>query len=271
MSQIRRKLTILSEECQAKCQEVDWVGSDPKDPNFRLLYSSVESYESGNKIAILGLNPAGRPEDARPDDINRPFRESGYSAYLDDSWGDHARGQDPLQRVVQGLAMILAGSSPSDAMAATEDADAKPDVRLSAEAVALLRNAPSGNIIPYRTSKLSELPPGLAEHGEGIGWQLLCIARSRPRYIITLANGIKEPPWRTILKNSRQPLRADYESWIHKGMRRKYREVQLVRGPLDGALIIGLPAVVHDKFRQDVSEPMFDILAQRIRTHGLND
>ena len=268
MPRIRRKLTELSKECEARCQETNWVGINPQDPNFRLLYSSVESYEAGNKIAILGMNPAGGPEHAKPDDLIRPFREPGYSAYLDDSWGYDDLGQSPLQRVVQGLAMILSGASPSDGLAAL-DGHTRPNMRINDDATALLRNSPSGNIIPFRSSKLTELPSGLTEHGERIGWQLLSLVRPKPRVIITLANGLRDPPWCTILKNSAQPLKADFEEWTHKGMRRKYREVRLVKGPLLGALIIGLPAVVRDKGRLDVTKPMFDVLAQRIRHHAL--
>ncbi len=264
MSKIRRELTALSEECEAKCREANWVGSNPRNPNFRLLYSSVESYETGNRIAILGMNPAGGPDHAKADHFTRPFKKPGYSAYLDDSWEDYNRGQHPLQRVIQGLAMILAGESLSNAMVV-----AKENALVSAEASTVLRNSPSGNIIPYRASNLRELPLGLAEHGERIGWRLLCLMQPKPRLIVTLANRVIEVPWRTILKNSGQPLKADYEKSIRKNVRRKYREVRLVKGTLGGALLIGLPAVVHDQGRRDVTKPMFDILAQRLMRHGL--
>ena len=269
MSKIRRKLIGLSKECEARCQETNWVGTDPKVPNSRLLYSSVESYEAGNGVAVLGMNPAGGAEHARLDDHERPFQEPGYTAYLDDSWDHHAQGQHPLQRVVQGVAMLLTGARPSDALVVVYKAYVKPNIRIGTEATALLRNSPSGNIIPYRASKLTDLPSGLTEHGESIGWQLLRLARPKPRFIITLANGLNDPPWHTILENSQQTLKADFEEWTHQGMKRKYREVRLVKGPLNGALIIGLPAVVRDKGRRDVTKPMFDVLARRLRYHGL--
>ena len=82
-------------------------------------------------------------------------------------------GQSDLQRAIQAIAMVLAGSSPTDAVAATDDKSLTPEDRISTDATDLLRNAPSGNIVPFRGSSLDDLPTGLREHGERIGWQLL--------------------------------------------------------------------------------------------------
>ena len=263
---IRRQLQELNDECRAVSVAEGWVGPSTGNPNFRLLYSSVESFEAGNRIAIVGINPAGGREVADVDDPDRPFREPGYSAYLDDEWlGSLGRGQDPLQRVIQEFAMILTGATPAEAMAARADAHSAPELRTGAAATDLLRNAPSGNIIPFRGSKLDEVPARLRVRGEEMGWTLLSLARPRPRIILTLANGVRQMPWKTILRNSGQPLRADDEEWIHVGLKRKYREVRLQGGPLAGATVIGLPAVVRDRGRNgEVVEAMFRIVAERV-------
>lgn len=266
---IRRRLRSLSEECESLCAEEGWLGHGNRNPNYRLLYSSVESYESGSGVAIVGMNPAGDGRDADAGHAERPFRDPGYSAYLDDRWRDKEAGSAPLQRVIQGLAAILVGASPSEAMAVVESPESAPAERLPSDASALLRNTPSMNIIPFRASNLPDVPPLLREGGERIGWRLLGLARPRPGCIITLANQVSKPPWRTILQHSGQPRKPDYEKTINKNLRRTYREVRLVRGPLKGALLVGLPAVVRDKARADVTKPLFETLGRRLEFHGL--
>ena len=273
MTSVRRQLEALADDCNAKCVESSWMGSDTVTPNFRLLYSSVESFEKGNGIVILGMNPAGPPSHATPQDHTRSFREPRYSAYLDDRWGSSGRGQHGLQRAVQGIAMILTGATPSRTMLRITNTMLTPEKRIGTEATELLRKAPSGNIIPYRASKLECIRLRLRKHGVSIGWQLLCSARPKPSVIVTLANGVtgerwKRIVWGTILENSQQPLKADYCKRIYT--KRTYRDVKLRQGPLKGALVIGLPAVVYDKVKENgVTKPMFEVLAKRLRHHKL--
>ena len=264
MTDIRQRLQALSEECESLCAEEGWFGHGNRNPNYRLLYSSVESYENGSGVAIVGMNPAGDGRDADTDHAERPFRYPGYSAYLDDKWRSHEAGSAPLQRAIQGLASILVGASPSEAMAVVDSPE-----RLHSDASALLRNTPSMNIIPFRASNLPDVPPSLRERGEQIGWRLLSLARPKLGCIVTLANQVSKPPWRTILHNSGQPRKPDYEKRINRRLSRTYREVRLVRGPLKGALLIGLPAIVRDKARADVTRPLFETLRQRLEFHGI--
>ena len=124
---MRERLEELNRECEALCATEGWVGPATRTPNFRLLYSSVESHEAGNGLAILGINPAGRPEVADTEVTDRPFREPGYSAYLDDDWlGSRGRGQDPLQR--------YSGSSRNPASAGSSRTPASTRSRASASA-----------------------------------------------------------------------------------------------------------------------------------------
>ena len=268
MSKIRQELVDMSRACEIECERFGWV-SAARVSNFHLLYSSVESYEAGNRLVIMGINPSGVFEDANTEDRDRAFRDPGYNAYMDDEWREFSRGQSPFQRVIQAIAMILSGADPSQAMTAMNDMDLSPEERIGVDAETLLRNAPSGNIIPFRESTLAKMPKGLADHGERIGWQLLCLIRPRPHFIVTLANQVNRPPWRTILKNSGQFQRAEYTERIPTKMNRSYREARIARGPLKGALLVGLPAVVLDKGRRDVTKLVFDVLARRLKIHGL--
>ena len=266
----REQLMELSVECEELCASNEFVGPKTGQANFRLIYTSTETYEESNRFAIIGENPGGDLSDADTDDRNRPFREKGYSAYLDDDWRNRGRGQSPFQRAVQGAAMVATGATPAMAIAAVHQQGLGPESRIGTEATSFLRRTPSLNIIPFRHSDMDQLNGILRERGGQIGWELLCLIRPRPRYIITLANQVSGPIWGTILSESGQPKRADYEKWINRNARRKYREVTLTQGPpLKGAVLLGLPAVVYDKIREDVTPELLKTLSRRLRHHGL--
>ena len=266
---IRKQLEFLSEECEGLCKRFDFVGPRTGAPNFRLIYTSVETYESGNGLVIIGMNPGGDQTDADTDRRDRPFLEEGYSAYLDDNWRGAGAGQDDFQRTVQGIAMIVTGSTPSEAISAIKSPGLTPEARIGSDAVDFLRNTPSLNIIPFRHSSLNKVPSELRNRGQQIGWELLCLMQPKPKYIITLANGVGAPIWRTILRNSRQSSSASFEAVIHQTMRRTYREARIAQGQLAGTTLIGLPAVVRDQGREDVTVPLFEILSQRVQHHGV--
>lgn len=269
MPRVRNQLEALQEECESLCRRTSWLGYETSRPNFKLLYSSVESYECGSGFAVLGLNPAGDGKDANTDDLERPFRDPGYSAYLDDKWRKSSTGEASLQRVVQALAMVIVGATPREAMEAIHDRRPVPEERIGEKAVAFLRNTACLNIIPFRESNITRLPHCLREPSEQIGWRLLCLAQPRLRCIISLVNRVDKPPWKTILKNSGQRREPDHEESINSELHRNYREVELVQGPFVGSLLIGLPAVVRDKGRADVTKPLLDVVARRLGHHGL--
>lgn len=266
---VRDKLSRLSGECDDLCSQNEWAGASGV-PNFRLLYSSVASFEAGNSCLFLGVNPGGGPDDAKQSEHERPFDEPGYSAYLDDVWGEADRGKQPkrgqhrMQRTVQEVAMVLAGADLQTVFDARSDRRSVPEKRIGGAAVEFLRSAPSGNIIPFRGAKIGGLPIQLTTEGERIGWELCVIARPAPRIIVTLANQLNDRPVRTLRKHSDHRGKADYEIEIHERMRRRYREVVLPNGPLAGARVVGLPAVVRDRGRDDVTEPLLRVLVARM-------
>ena len=244
------------------------MGDKLGQPSFRLIYTDVDTYERSNRFVIVGENPSGDATDADTDDRDRPFVEDGYSAYLDDDVRGAGRGQHKFQRAVQGIAMVAAGTTSGKAMLAMQRHDLEPERRMGEKAEQFLRSTPSLNIIPFRHSRLDKVDDSLRERGAQIGWKLLSLIRPRPKYIITLANRGNGPIWNTILRKSGRPNEPEYEKWINQGMNRKYREITLARGALKGAVLLGLPAVVHDKIRHDVTPQMLNVLEKRLRYHG---
>ena len=277
MSTTRQRLVELSEKCEALCRCNKFVGPQTEEPNFRLIYTSVETYEQGNGFVIIGLNPSGSEADADGDDRDRPFREQGYSAYLDEDFQDNGVGGSDFQRTVQGIAMIVTGSTPSEAISAMKSTTLDAEDRIGANAMIFLRSTPSLNIIPFRHSYLNKVPPQLRRRGAEIGWELLCLMRPKPKYIITLANSTKDEPWKTIGDNSGQSLAEICKEPVFNGYiggRRKfrnYREGRITKGPLKGAILIGLPAVVHDKRDawDKVTTPLFEVLSRRLSSLGI--
>ena len=273
MTRIRKELEKLKAQCKQLCEEEGWLGPKSRDPNFRLIYTSVGTFERNrSKFAIVGINPAGHLRHADSDNgRERPFLKKKYSAYLDDNWDQAGAGQSRFQRAVQGIAMILRGATPSEAMMAISKNNVEaPKDRIGADAADFLRKTPSLNIIPFRSPKPECLPSALLENGKRIGWKLLCLAK--PDYIITLANQIEGPLWKTILVNSGQRRKADWTKKLNGRNDRQYREVELREGQLEGALVFGLPAVVYDKVQEGkngVTEPLFEVLSQRLKYHGV--
>ncbi len=264
MPEIRRKLIALSKECEIKCERFGWISNDGT-PGFHLLYSSVETYESGNGLVILGMNPSGSKNDANIKKQERPFQSPGYNAYMDDDNGA-GPGQSGLQRAVQGVVMVLSGASPSEAMDAMTNKNLTPEERMGGYAANRLRNAPSGNINPFHSPTYDELPIELKVAGERIGWRMLRLIQPKPRLIITLAIG-SGSPWQTIREKSRH--KDVYAEKI--STTRVYRDTEITKGPLKDALLIGLPGVVRDHVREDVTKPILEILARRLKIHGLLD
>ncbi len=64
MANIRKELERLQAECEQLCEQYKW------EPSYRLIYTSVETFEQGNGFAIVGINPAGGKQDADNDDPN---------------------------------------------------------------------------------------------------------------------------------------------------------------------------------------------------------
>ena len=130
MTRVRDRVEELYKECEDLCKQGGWVGPKTGQPNFRLIYTSVESFEHGNKFAIVGLNPGGGKSGADTDDPYIPFQAERYSAYLDDNWENQGTGRSRFQRAVQGVAMILRGADYSEAIEAIYEKGIEPEKRI---------------------------------------------------------------------------------------------------------------------------------------------
>ena len=267
---IRDSLTAWARDCDRMCREEHWLRRSDGLPGYRLLYSSIESFESGNGYLFLGMNPGGTPDDIRPEYHTRPFTEPGYSAYLDEQWTqvDYGRspapGQHGLQRALQEIAMLIAGADLRTVLDARGDWSSRPENRIGHAATALLRGAPSANILPFSHRDINQLPPRLRDdEALNIGWQLCTAARPEPRTIISLTNNLRALPLSELRKRSGGSITV-YEETVHQGLRRTYREVRLQSGPLRGTTVVGLPALVRDHGRSDIMVPLLQVIAHRV-------
>lgn len=267
----RQRLEELFSFCTSKCEERVHL-SPGGQPNFRLLYSSVEAFDHGSGVLLVGINPAGPSHVADSDDRRRPFNEANYCSYLDDEWSRTTRkerGRSPLQRAVQDVFMVLAGEPLRTVLEARRDYVSVPEERIGRAAEILLRNTPSGNIIPFRSGTLAQLDDDLRLEGAQVGWRLLQVARPQPRVIIALANGESDSPWAAIKTFSGHSSSRPVLLTVNDRLKRSYKEIIIDKGPLAGALLIGLPSLVRDKGRADVMVPLLEILHSRMpEIHG---
>ena len=196
---VREELEALNEECKAFCLdesnwvESTWEGTGPKGtPNFRLLYSSPETFSPPGGIMLLGTNPGGDSSSAERHHPDLPFLSETYSAYVHDSWGDFPTGQHPMQRAARSVARAVAGNGPRGDR--------------------LLKSSPSGNLIPFRSKKPTDLPDIAEEYGLEFGWQLMTIAR--PRVLILLASN--KGRWKWLMGRLNRSPRPDRTQEITK-------------------------------------------------------
>ena len=177
---VREQLEELNRDCAEFCLDTTnwsgtaWDGVGPRGtPNFRLLYSSPDTFAFQGGIMLIGTNPGGDSSNAERYHPDMPFLSTTYSSYLDDSWSDFTTGQHPMQRAARAVARAIAGNAPAGER--------------------LLRNSPSGNLIPFRSGKPGDLPQIADEYGLEFGWQLIAIAK--PRVLILLASNRVRWEW----------------------------------------------------------------------------
>lgn len=245
---VRKQLSDLSDECGLMCRAERSVAPKPDEvPNFRLLYSSVETFEKGNGLMILGINPGGNASHANVAHHRLPFQNRSYCAYLDDSWRGNNPGCAPLQLAVQQIARSLFGPE-------------------NPQWEQVLRGAQSGNVIPFRSPTSKALHHGLRKPGLDIGRRMIFAATPVPRVIITLAH----EAWDAVMEANGYPKGFHgCETSILKKMQRSIREAELSRGHFVGAYVLGLPAVVYDKGRPDIMVPLLREISIR-RQHVID-
>ena len=152
---IRTRLEELGQECAELCRRHAHLSPDGI-PNFRLLYSSAETFETPGSVMFFGTNPGGDCWQASQAHRWLPFQQQNWSAYLDEDWNGHA-----LQTAVKEIADLFAhhGESGKD----------------------VLRRSPAGNLVPFRSRKgVSELPRALRDLSFGV--RLVRLASPRTRF-----------------------------------------------------------------------------------------
>jgi len=154
-------LKNLDKKCADLCQCHGHLSPSNGIPNFRLLYSSAKTFKTHGGVMFLGTNPGGCAENAKEGHRRNPFEKPGWSAYLDEDWHNHA-----LQPAAKKVAGIFAGPSESGEH--------------------VLRRSPAGNLIPFRSEKLSKLPKQLRNDGIEIGVELIRLAK--PSVLVLFAS-----------------------------------------------------------------------------------
>ena len=248
---VREQLEGLNEECKAFCLDEsnwtdDWHGADSDgNPNFLLAYSHVDTFDSPGGLMILGTNPGGDHNQAHMYPISDPFECPGWSSYLDDDWDEGCGpGESPVQLAVQSVAEIVSGRS--------DRVDA------------VLRKSPTGNLIPFRSDGLSDLPPDAKKLGRAIGLQLIELAQ--PRVLILIAS--RQDDWRRLMRRFGNPpyCQWDLDEGKEKSANFFFREAR--RGEEWPRYVFALPAV--NASNQARAPESLELLEQRVKKHGRN-
>ena len=252
---VREQLEALNEECKAFClDESNWASTKWRGtgfqgtPNFRLLYSAPETFESPGRMMILGTNPGGDHTNADDLDPDEPFqRGPDYSAYVSDRWPEPRGtslmnpGTHPIQRAVRDLAAVLG-------RAVASDGDE------------LLRGCPSGNLIPFRSRGFPDLPSSLRVPGLAFGWGLLSIAQ--PQVVVLLASNAML--WKWLMAKINHDPTPDFAEDM--GANFTFREAQNPDGDWP-KLIFALPG--FNTSTQGQNRKALRILRKRLAEHGL--
>ena len=217
-----------------------------------LLYSTPETFESPANVMFLGWNPGGGEGVADRHPHRTPFdNRRGWSPYLDEIWDKPAgaaggssarfeRGEHPMQRAVQSIGELIAGSQRSG--------------------IDLIRASPAGNLIPFRSEASGNLPRALEREGIPIGLELVSLAR--PRLLVLLSG--KQQLWEPLMKRIGHAPEPDWK----RDLRAKYtfREAQNAAGG-PPRFVFALPGVntrIEGRNRE-----VIDLLRQRLDHHGL--
>lgn len=246
---VREQLEALNRECERFClDESNWSGKwrgadDEGNPNFMLAYSSVETFEQPGGVMILGTNPGGDHARAKVYKASDPFERPGWSSYLDDNWNGQP-GQHNTQIAVREVAKIIAGGS--------ERVDP------------LLRNSPTGNLIPFRSEDIGALTKEPKVFGRRIGYQIIEIAQ--PRVLILIASSQHE--WTRMMRKFKNPPYCEWD--LDEGKLNsanfKFREARM-RGGWP-RFVFALPGLNQKNWgRNDES---LELLDQRVKHHGRN-
>ena len=144
-----------------------------------------------------------------------------------------------MQRAARSVARAVAGNGP--------------------QGDRLLKSSPSGNLIPFRSKKPTDLPDIAEEYGLEFGWQLMTIAR--PRVLILLASN--KGGWKWLMGRLNRSPRPDRTQEITKTL--IVREAQQAVGDWP-RFIFALPALNTSKTGQNAN--VISAFRQRVEEIG---
>ena len=252
MTDTQTLTTQLQEKCEAFCLDESnwagkWRGRSPKGrANFRLIYSPPETFNAPSRVMILGTNPGGRVTDADRNDAWLPFGPPSYSAYVHESWGGYDEGCHPIQRNVKNIAKALSGTSVAGKM--------------------LLKQIPTGNLIPFRSSSYpGTLTTNLIEIGIEYGLELIRIAD--PTVLILISS--RQNLWNAVMRSLGH---SDEPDWFrdltppnHDSGQWLFREASLLSSSRR-RLVWALPALNSTKTD---ARPILSAFRSRLQEQGI--
>jgi len=237
----RARLEELYDRAVEICAKHRYVSNGK--PKLKLLCSSASVFPSTTGLLILGANPGGGEAEHRAEDPRRPFEDSDYCAYLDESWMDGAgkwisRGQHRIQLRIRRVVEALLESKDEDLVKK------------------VVRSSPAGNILPFRSREWVDLPVELRSRTTCDTCRLshfeICadlVKIAQPRLIVTIGGSSEDigkalKPLGQMQERpqSRVPI---WSTW-------KYREYEIL-GEDSPIMVVALPAVNS----QRMDEPRF--------------
>lgn len=203
---------------------------DSADHWAKPYYSSAMTLVPGTSRAFVGLNGAGdrfgHEYDKEDRNDERVWSDPRYNAVLDDRWGD-ARGARPAgthshQRAIQSVFAAMYG----DAWSST------------------LRSTACFNIVPVSSGGQSD-PILDSIWTVGTRWGIRLLEYLHPELLILNGNGAARSVWSVLhegygIHESTPPLPLENRTF-------RLREGKIVRGPLVGSRVIGLPHLSRNK------------------------
>ena len=246
---VREQLKALNAECETFCRgysgDPKWVpfGEPNKNrhPNFLLAFSSVETFEQPGGVMIIGTNPGGDHSRARIYKASDPFERPGWSSYLDDKWNGRP-GQHNTQLAVQRVAEIVSGS------------------RQRVEP--LLRNSPTGNLIPFRSERVNTLTPEPKAFGRNIGYRLIDIAK--PRVLILIASS--QPEWKRLMRRLENPLHCEWDLDEGKSQSANFRFREAQKDRDWPRFVFALPGLNQKNWGRN--DEVLNFFEQRVKHYG---
>ena len=190
---------------------------------FLCWYCDANLIENGAKQAFIGINPAGKPNDADHDQEKgypeKPYTDPGWNAFLDTKWDDWNPYQDSVPRLFE--AMYGVGKSKR-----------------------ALRRTACFNVCPFRTNNSAALPVELKKASSQ--WFITVLKYVNPEFIICMGNAEASwsSPWAVLTRQfgieRRCPDRVSSLGYSLK-------DGTLESGPLEGVRVLGVPLSVLGK------------------------